>query len=124
MKNKSLWGIVFLILLSVSIPISSDGGDIKVIIKEWEVPTPNSRPHDPAIDPDGLLWYTGQQVNVLGRLDPKTGKMKEYLLKVPNSGPHGLVADKEGNIWFTANYKGYIGKMNPLTGASDRISAS
>ena len=34
MKNKSLWGIVFLILLLVSLPVSSDGGDIKVTIKE------------------------------------------------------------------------------------------
>ncbi|MBI4765500.1 MAG: hypothetical protein HY787_13000 [Deltaproteobacteria bacterium] len=116
MKSKSLWGIVILIFLSVSLPVSSDGGDIKVTIKEWEVPTPNSRPHDPAVDPEGSLWYTGQLVNVLGRLDPRTGKIREYPLMVPDSGPHGLVSDKEGNIWFTANYKGYIGKLNPSSG--------
>lgn len=116
MKSKSFWGIVILILLSVSSPVSSEGGDIKVTIKEWEVPTPNSRSHDPAVDPDGYLWYTGQEVNVLGRLYLLTGKIKEYLLKVPNSGPHGFVADKEGNIWLTANYKGYIGKLIPATG--------
>jgi hypothetical protein len=27
-----------------------------VTIKEWDVPTPNSRPHDPAVAPDGSLW--------------------------------------------------------------------
>jgi len=92
-------------------------GTLNVDIKEYEVPTPRSRPHDPAIAPDGSLWYTGQGVNKLGRLDPKTGEFKEYTLKTPNSGPHGLVADKAGNIWFTAISGGYVGKLDPMTGA-------
>jgi virginiamycin B lyase len=79
--------------------------------------TPDSHPHDPALAPDGALWYTGQMSNTLGRLDPKTGKIQEFRLKTPDSGPHGLVADHDGNIWFTANFKGYIGKLDPRTGA-------
>ena len=62
------------------------------------------------------MVYRSCRSNTLGRLDPKTGKIKEYPVKIPNSGPHGLVADKQGNIWFTANYKGYIGKLDPGTG--------
>jgi virginiamycin B lyase len=91
-------------------------GTLNVQIKEYEVPTPRSRPHDPALAPDGSLWYTGQGANKLGRLDPKTGEFKEYPLKTRDSGPHGLVADKEGNIWFTAISGGYVGKLNPKTG--------
>ena len=53
--------------------------------------------------------------NVLGRLDPKTGKIKEYQLKTPHSGPHGLLDDKDGNIWYTGN-AGLIGKLDPKTG--------
>jgi virginiamycin B lyase len=87
-----------------------------IAIKEWEVPTANSRPHDPAVAPDGSLWYTGQAANKLGRFDPKTGQFKEFPLKTPGSGPHGLVADKDGNIWFTAIAKAYIGKLSPQTG--------
>jgi virginiamycin B lyase len=87
-----------------------------VQIEEWDVPTANSFPHDPAVAPDGSLWFTGMYSNTLGRLDPKTGKMREYPLNIPNSGAHGLVSDLEGNIWFTANFKGYIGKLNPRTG--------
>lgn len=117
MKTKSFLRIAYLILASASFLSATAGAEpTRVVIKEWEVPTPNSRPHDPAVGPDGSLWYTGQQSNVLGRLDPKTGNIKEYKLKTPDSGPHGLVSDKEGNIWFTANYKGYIGKLNPGTG--------
>jgi virginiamycin B lyase len=91
-------------------------GTLNVPIKEYEVPTPNSRPHDPAVAPDGALWYTGQGSNKLGRLDPGSGQFREYPLKTPDSGPHGLVADSDGNIWFTAIYAGYIGKLNPKTG--------
>src|SRR6266542_4336729 len=91
-------------------------GTLNVQIKEYEVPTPQSRPHDPALAPDGSLWYTGQAANKLGRLDPQSGQFKEYPLKTPDSGPHGLVADNQGNIWFTAISGGYVGKLNPKTG--------
>jgi virginiamycin B lyase len=117
MGYKSFLRIVFLMMTSVLLLAKSAGAEpTKILIQEWEVPTSNSRPHDPAIGPDGSLWYTGQQSNTLGKLDPKTGKIKEYPVRIQQSGPHGLVADKEGNIWFTANYKGYIGKLNPLAG--------
>ena len=92
-------------------------GPAKVSIKEWKVPTPGSRPHDPLAARDGSLWYTGQMANVLGRLDPKTGQFKEYPLKTPHSGPHGLVEDKDGNIWYTGNTGALIGKLDPKTGA-------
>jgi virginiamycin B lyase len=117
---KYRWFLGLFILMAASVPFltaaTSTRAVVRIDIKEWDVPTPNSFPHDPAVGPDGSLWYTGMQSNTLGRLDPKTGKIKEYLLKTSGSGPHGLVADKEGNIWFTANYKGYIGKLNPGTG--------
>lgn len=87
-----------------------------VTIHEWDLPTPRSLPHDPAVGADGALWYTGMLANTIGRLDPLSGKIREYPLKTPDSGPHGLVADREGNIWFTASYKGYIGRLDPRTG--------
>ena len=83
-------------MLAATLAGSATVGTLNVQIQEYEVPTPKSRPHDPALAPDGSLWYTGQGANKLGRLDPKTGEFKEYPLKTPNSGPHGLVADKGG----------------------------
>ena len=47
-------------------PVSSHAPS--VTIREWDVPTPKSRP-----------------TNVLGRLDPKTGQIKEFALKTPAS---------------------------------------
>ena len=90
-------------------------GNVDVTIKEWTVPTPGSRPHDPLAAPDGTIWYTGHMANVIGHLDPKTGAFHEYHPAVPDSGPHGLTFDRNGDIWFTGNFKGYIGRFDPRT---------
>ena len=91
-------------------------GPAKVTIKEWDLPTAGTRPHDPLAMADGSLWYTGHRGSLLGRLDPATGKITEYHTKTPISGPHGLAADKDGNVWYTGNFKGYIGKLDVKSG--------
>ena len=97
-------------------------GPVAATIKEWKV-TPGTRPHDPAVAPDGAVWYTGQASSRLGRLDPRTGQFKNYPLRPDDTklpygvGPHGLVADKDGNIWYTGQLDGHIGKLDPKTGA-------
>jgi virginiamycin B lyase len=110
--------------LGIGVTLASRGaapatevGELNVTIREWSVPTKGAHPHDPAVGPDGALWFTEQLQNKIGRVDPKTGAFKEYVLKIEDSGPHGLVADSNGNIWFTGNAKGYIGKLDPHTGA-------
>ena len=107
---------LFSFVFTVALAYFAGVGTLSVEIKEYDVPTTHSRPHDPALAPDGSLWYTAQGVNKLGRLDPKTGQFKEYPLKTRDSGPHGLVADREGNIWFTAIAGGYVGRLDPKTG--------
>src|SRR5216684_1077054 len=92
-------------------------GPAEVSFKEWQAPTPGSRPHDPLAASDGSLWYTGQMANVLGRLDPATGRFREYPLKTAHSGPHGLAEDREGNIWYTGNTAALVGRLEPKTGA-------
>ena len=91
-------------------------GPVKVNFKQWPVPTPGSRPHDPLATRDGMLWFTGQTSGVLGRLDPATGDFREFPLPGGHPGPHGAAEDKDGNIWFTGNHIGIIGKLDPKTG--------
>ena len=90
-------------------------GPVQVNIREWQVPTPGSRPHDPLAARDGSIWYTGQLSGKLGRVDPKTNQIREYPVK-PQTAPHGLVEDKQGNIWYTGNHTSVIGKLDPKTG--------
>ena len=90
-------------------------GPAEVTMKQWPVPTPGSRPHDPLAARDGSIWYTGQLANVLGHIDPKTGAIKEYHTN-DQTGPHGLVEGPDGNIWFTGNFRSLIGKLDPKSG--------
>ncbi len=120
-RNQILMGGA---ILGLGVALASRGAapgtevsELKVTIREWDVPTKGAHPHDPAVGPEGALWFTEQLQNKIGSVDPKTGVFKEYALKVEDSGPHGLVADSNGNIWFTGNGKGYIGKLDPRTGA-------
>jgi virginiamycin B lyase len=90
--------------------------DVDVKFDQWMTPSNPAYPHDPAVAPDGSVWYTGQRANVIGRFDPATEQFKEFTLPTPNSGPHGLQADKDGNIWYTGNAAGLIGKVDPKSG--------
>jgi virginiamycin B lyase len=94
---------------------SQSATGVDVVIDEWTVPV-GSRPHDPAVAPDGSIWYTGQQANTLGRLNPATASVTEYALPTPRSGPHGLVADSAGHIWYTGNTARLVGRLDPTTG--------
>jgi virginiamycin B lyase len=103
------------LLFTMALPAATS--PLHVEIKEFDIPTPHARPHDPAVGAEGTLWVTEQMANKLGRLDLKTGEFKEYPPKTSDSGPRGLVADRDGNIWFAAIFKGYIGKLDPKSGA-------
>jgi virginiamycin B lyase len=89
---------------------------VDVKFEQWMTPSNPPYPHDPAVAPDGSIWYTGQRANVVGRFDPATQQFKEFTLPTPNSGPHGLQPDKDGNIWYTGNAAGLIGKIDAKTG--------
>lgn len=97
-------------------------GPVDASIREWKLATAGSRPHDPAVAPDGTVWYTAQAKSRLGRLDPRTGQFREFPLQADNPalpygvGPHGLVPDSDGNIWYTGQLDGHLGKLDPRTG--------
>ncbi|MGH9256165.1 MAG: virginiamycin B lyase family protein [Vicinamibacterales bacterium] len=107
--------IVWLALAAGVSTRSQSATGIDVVIDEWTVPV-GSRPHDPAVAPDGSIWYTGQTANTLGRLNPITASVTEYALPTPRSGPHGLVADAAGHIWYTGNTARLVGRLDPTTG--------
>jgi len=92
-------------------------GTLIVAIREWQVPTAGSIPHDAAVAPDGALWWTGQFTNTVGRLDPDSGILREFPLKTDPSEPRGLALDRDGNVWYAANDAGLIGKLDPRTGS-------
>jgi virginiamycin B lyase len=90
-------------------------GSVTVTFKEWIVPTKGQRSRDPLQTKDGTIWWNGQFISLVGRLNPSTGEMKEYELP-RDSRPHSIVDDAAGNIWYMGNGNGTIGKFVPSTG--------
>src|SRR5882762_3338922 len=80
--------------------------ELKGKMRTWDVPAPGALPHDPAVDPQGNVWFTLQESGQLARFTPDTQEWKLFSVPTANSGPHGLVSDAKGYIWFTENYAG------------------
>ena len=95
------------------------GRSTHVIVTEYDLPRPETLPHDAAADTDGTIWYGDFGTHVLGMLDPKTGKVTEYPLPMTKPGaPMGsldLVLDKQGNVWMGTMYQGNLAKFDRST---------
>jgi virginiamycin B lyase len=48
-------------------------GPLTIRFEEWKVPTLGQRSRDPVEAPDGSIWWVGQWLDILGRIDPETG---------------------------------------------------
>src|SRR5260221_8689182 len=73
-----------------------------VPIKEWRVPWPETRPRDPAVAPDGKIWFVGQVGNYVARLDPGSGEVKRFAID-SGTGPHNIIVDAKGRPWDSGN---------------------
>ena len=86
-------------------------------IEEYPVPA-GSHPHDVAPAPDGTIWYTGQNIGVLGRLDPVSGDIDEIPLG-DGSAPHGVIIGPDGAAWVTDGGLNAIVRVDENTSAVD-----
>ena len=84
-------------------------------VRYFDVPK-GDRPHDVAPAPDGTVWYTGQRAGVLGRLDPKTGRVERIPLG-NGSAPHGVIVGPDGAAWVTDGGLNAIVRVDPKTKA-------
>jgi virginiamycin B lyase len=64
--------------------------------------------------PDGTVWYTGQNIGVLGRLDPVSGNVEEIPLG-SGSAPHGVIVGPDGAAWVTDAGLSAIVRVDPVT---------
>ncbi len=90
-----------------------------VIFTEYDLPKPTRQPHDVIVDSDGMAWYISFGEQIIGKLDPKTGKTTEFpvpLLK-PGSpiGELSLRPDQDGNLWVGMMYQGAVAKFDRKT---------
>ncbi len=69
-------------------------------IKEFKIPTFNSRPIMIVEGPDGNMWFTEEAGNKVGRITPN-GSITEFPVPKPQDNVilAGLAFDNDGNLW-------------------------
>jgi len=92
------------------------GRGTRVIITEYDLPRPDTMPHDAVVDSEGMVWYSDFGNLFLGRLDPKTAKIVEYPVPVLRPGyPVGaleLSLDREENVWLGLKEQAGVAKFD------------
>src|SRR6202043_2900723 len=56
------------------------GRSTRVVITEYDLPRKDAQPHDVVMDGDGIVWYSDFSHEMIGALDPATGKVSDYEL--------------------------------------------
>ena len=80
------------------------------------MPDPNAKdPHTLIFNKQGIAFFTLQNSNMVGRLNPETGDIKLITSPVPNSKPYGIKVAADGSIWWACNGAPCLFKMDPAT---------
>jgi virginiamycin B lyase len=90
-------------------------------IDYWTVPWENSRPRDPDLDRNGLVWFVGQTGDYVAFFDPKNEQFKKIDLE-KGSGPHNLIIGGDRAIWYSGNRAAHIGRLDPDSGEIEKIT--
>src|SRR5207237_194518 len=92
------------------------GRATRVIYTEYDLPRETISPHDVIVDAQGIAWYSSFGEQNLGRLDPKSGRVREFPIPAAKpdfpTGRLGLRSDGEGNLWLGNMYQAQIVKFD------------
>jgi streptogramin lyase len=95
------------------------GRATQVIYTEYDLPQPTRQPHDVIVDSHGMAWYASFGEQILGKVDPKTGKATEYPVpRLKANLPTGILAlrfDRDENLWLGMQFQGGIAKFDKRT---------
>jgi imidazolonepropionase-like amidohydrolase len=95
------------------------GRATQVIYTEYDLPQRTRQPHDVIVDSKGLAWYASFGEQILGALDPKTGKAVEYPIPtLKPEAPTGILGvrfDRDENLWLGMQFQGGIAKFDRRT---------
>jgi virginiamycin B lyase len=91
-------------------------------IAVWPLAGANANLNTPTIDPDGVVWFTGQN-GIVGRLDPVStppGTVVEPVAAPRGPGPYGIDVTPGGDVYFASLAGSYLGQIVP--GESERFT--
>jgi len=91
----------------------------QALITEYDLPARTRQPHDVYVDADGMVWYICFGEQILGKLDPNSGKVIEFPIPILKpSSPKGELAlrpDQDGNPWIGMMYQGAVARFDRKT---------
>ncbi|MFN8583133.1 MAG: hypothetical protein U0163_19425 [Gemmatimonadaceae bacterium] len=118
MKSRQLLALA---ILGAAAPATAQEPNT-IPVRQYEVPWGrDGRPRDPAVAPDGKVFFVGQAGNYIARLDPSTGEFKKYAIP-EGAHPHTCIVDTKGIVWYSGNTNGTIGRLDPATGTVKEFS--
>ena len=96
------------------------GASTKVIITEYDLPRPETQPHDVIVDQDGQVWYSDFSNMFAGVLDPKTGKATDIPIPVlkpeePKGGLEIGLEPGQKNVWLALMYQAGVARIDRKT---------
>ncbi|HEX5182068.1 MAG TPA: hypothetical protein VFW19_02835 [Allosphingosinicella sp.] len=92
----------------------------RAAVREFPIPTPNSRPIAIERGPDGLMWFSEEAGGKVARVEPD-GSIAEFAIPTPAGRPPMLLAalafDAGGNLWVQQ----YVDHAHPDPNMADRL---
>ena len=89
-------------------------------VDSWLVPWENSRPRDPDVDRNGVVWFVGQTGDYVASFDPKNQQFRKIDLD-KGAGPHNLIVGEDRYIWYSGNRAAHIGRVDPANGTIEKF---
>src|SRR5258708_12005281 len=59
-------------------------------VVEYQIPRTGAFPHDPAVGPDAVVWYTDQPTTRIGPFDPPPGQFSNFKTPPTQPAPHPI----------------------------------
>ncbi len=79
-------------------------------ITEYVIPSPVGTANDITTGPDGNLWFTSINANVITKVTT-AGTFTRYSGPTGNGGTNHIAVGSDGNLWFTDSQTATIGKI-------------
>ncbi|HEY7127652.1 MAG TPA: hypothetical protein VH540_27235 [Ktedonobacterales bacterium] len=79
-------------------------------VREFPVPTSDSRPLGITSGPDGNLWFTEYKSAQVGRITPD-GQITEFRLPAGSTGPYGIITGHDKQLWVIEPVSGVMVRM-------------